>query len=177
MGPRHVLVDESMRSGYLLVAAVVLPENVRATRRGIMDLVEPGQRRLHMVKQSEPRKRAVLQRLTDLGVTAALYQAGQDYKTNIARRRACLEKLVVDAVADGAVRLCLETATGVDERDQRQLVELTRRLRVHDTLVYEHAHASSEQLLAAPDAIAWAWTKGGEWKRRASPLVTSVIVV
>lgn len=177
MGPRRMLVDESMRNGYVLVAAVVLPEDVAATRRGIQDLVERGQRRLHMVKESEPRKRLILQRLVDLGVSATLYSAGPDHKTNIARRRACLERLVVEAVASGGARLCLETAAGVDRRDQQQLIELTRRLRCHDLLTYEHTHAGSEPLLAAPDAVAWAWTKGGDWRRRARPLVTSVIEV
>lgn len=177
MALRHVVVDESMRSGYLLVAAVVLPEDVNATRRGIKDLVARGQRRLHMVKESEPRKRLILQRLTDLGVTATLYEAGTDFKTAITRRHACLERLVRDAVASGGARLCLETAVGVDQRDQRQLIELTRQLDCREILTYEHAHASGEHLLAAPDAIAWAWTKGGEWKRRAIPLVTAVVAV
>lgn len=177
MGARHVVVDESMRNGYLLVAAVVMPEDVSATRRGIRDLIGRGQRRLHMVKESDPRKRLILQRLTDLGVTATLYEAGPDHKTNIAQRRACLEQLVIDAVAAGGARLCLETADGVDRRDQQQLIELTRRLRCQDTLTYEHAHASSELLLAAPDAIAWAWAKGGDWRRRVRPLVTSVVAV
>lgn len=177
MGPRHVVVDESMRNGYLLVAAVVMPQDVNATRRGIQDLVERGQRRLHMVKESPPRKRMILQRLTELGVTATLYEAGPNHKTNIERRRACLEQLVVDAVAAGGARLSLETADGVDQRDQQQLIELMRRLRCHDVLTYEHAHAGQELLLAAPDAIAWAWTKGGDWKRRTRPLVTSVVQV
>lgn len=80
MGPRHVVVDESMRNGYLLVAAVVMPQDVNATRRGIQDLVERGQRRLHMVKESPPRKRMILQRLTELGVTATLYEAGPNHR-------------------------------------------------------------------------------------------------
>ncbi|MCC2336489.1 hypothetical protein [Cellulomonas wangsupingiae] len=172
-----MFIDESMRSGYLLVAAVVLPEDVAATRRGIKELVGRGQRRLHMVKESEPRKRLILQRLNDLNVSATLYEAGPDHKTNIARRHACLERLVIDVVETGGARLCLETAAGVDGRDQQQLIELTRRLRCHDKLTYEHAPASREYLLAAPDAIAWAWSKGGEWRRRAAPLVTSVVAV
>lgn len=177
MGARHVFVDESMRSGYLLVAAVVVPDDVGAARRGIKDLIAPGQRRLHMVKESAPRRRLILQRLTDLGLGARIYEAGADHKTNISRRRACLEQLVIDAVAGGDARLCLETAEGVDQRDQQQLIELVRQLGCRDALTYEHAHASQEVLLAAPDAIGWAWAKGGEWKRRARPLVTSVVAV
>lgn len=178
MGPvRHVFVDESMRSGYLLVAAVVLPADISSVRRGIRDLIEPGQRRLHMVKESPPRRRLILQRMADLGLTSTLYEAGPRHGTNIARRRACLERLVVDVVAGGEARGCLETAEGVDHGDRRQLVELTRRLDCHDSLTYMHAHAAQELLLAVPDAIAWAWSRGGEWRRRARPLVSSVVSV
>lgn len=175
---RHVVVDESMRRGYLLVAAVVMPDDVTATRRGVKSLVEPGQRRLHMVKESDSRRRLILQRMADLGCSATLYEAGAGHKSNITRRRACLERLVHDVVDTGAgTRLCLETAEGVDRRDQQQLLELVRRLQCRDILAYEHAHASAEPLLAVPDAIAWAWTRGGEWRRRAQPLVSSVVTV
>lgn len=167
-----------MRRGYLLVGAVVMPEDVAATRRGVKDLIEPGQRRLHMVKESDSRRRLILQRMADLRCRATVHEAGADHKSNITRRRACLERLVHDVVDTGAgTRLCLETAEGVDRRDQQQLLELVRRLGCRDTLVYEHAHASTEPLLAVPDAIAWAWARGGEWRRRADPLVSSVISV
>lgn len=178
MSTRHVVVDESMRGGYLLVAALVMPSDVVAIRRGIRALVQPGQRRLHMVKESDARRRQILQRLTELGCSATVYAATADHKTNIARRRACLDRLVRDISAAGAAtRLCLETAEGVDRRDQQQLVELVRRLQCRDVLTYEHCHASAEPLLAAPDAIAWAWSKGGDWRRRVSPMVTAVVPV
>lgn len=172
-----MFVDECMRAGYVLVAAVVENRDVTRLRRGITDLIEPGQRRIHMVKESPSRRRLILHRLTDLGLSATVYQAGLNHKTNIARRRACLEQLVVDATAVGETRLCMEAADGVDQRDQQQLVELVRRLGCRDALTYEHAPARQEVLLAAPDAIGWAWTKGGEWRRRARPLVTSVVSV
>jgi hypothetical protein len=35
-----------------------------------------------------------------------------------------------------------------------------------DTLRYEHRRAAAEQLLTLPDAIAWCWAKGGDWRRR-----------
>ena len=131
-----------------------------------------------MVKESDPRKRVILQRLTDLGCAATVYQAGSGHRTNIARRRACLERLVQHIAGAGvSTRLCLESADGVDRRDQQQLVELVRRLQCRDVLSYQHTHASAEPLLAVPDAIAWAWSKGGDWRRRAEPLVASVVPV
>jgi len=44
-------------------------------------------------------------------------------------------------------------------------------------LRYEHRRASSEVLLALPDAVAWCWAKGGDWRRRIAPAVTEVRTV
>jgi len=32
----------------------------------------------------------------------------------------------------------------------------------------------AEQLLAVPDAVAWCWVRGGEWRRRVDPVVRLV---
>jgi hypothetical protein len=84
-------------------------------------------------------------------------------------------QLVVDTTNAAGGHLHLETAEGVDERDRRELVEIVRDLGCRDAVTYRHLHASHEPILAAPDAIGWAWTKGGEWRDRARPLVTSLI--
>ncbi len=55
--------------------------------------------------------------------------------------------------------------------DRRQLYALAREAPL---LRYEHRRASAEQLLAIPDAIAWCWAKGGHWRRRIQPAVTTV---
>jgi len=38
-------------------------------------------------------------------------------------------------------------------------------------LNYEHRRAATEQLLALPDAIAWCWANGGDWRRSIDPVV------
>lgn len=58
--------------------------------------------------------------------------------------------------------------------DNQRLIEFTREARCQDTLCYEHRRAASELLLAAPDAVAWCWAKGGDWRRRIEPIVTDV---
>jgi len=39
---------------------------------------------------------------------------------------------------------------------------------------YVHRKPSTEPLLAIPDASAWSWAKGGDWRRRIDPLITDV---
>ncbi|HEY3438393.1 MAG TPA: hypothetical protein VGK35_11970 [Actinotalea sp.] len=173
----HVYVDEARRDGYLLVAAVVAPHQATDLRRDVRALVMPGQRRIHAFKESPARRRLILDRFTELGFTATLYEASGVYKTDWQRRAACLERLVTDVAEVRDARLCLETADGVDQRDRQQLIGLTRELGCRDTLTYEHQHAAQEPLLAVPDMIGWAWTRGGDWKRRADPMVTHLVIV
>jgi hypothetical protein len=58
--------------------------------------------------------------------------------------------------------------------DNQHLIEFTRAAGCRDTLRYEHRRAASELALAIPDAIAWCWAKGGNWRRRIEPIVTNV---
>lgn len=52
-----------------------------------------------------------------------------------------------------------------------------RELGCQDDHVYRHHRAHEEPLLALPDAIAWSWHRGGQWRKRVEPLVTAVKVV
>jgi hypothetical protein len=42
-------------------------------------------------------------------------------------------------------------------------------------MTYRHATAHEEPLLWLPDAIAWAVGRGGDWRRRAEPLLEKVV--
>lgn len=171
-----VVVDESKAKGYLLVAACVLPADVVAARKQLRELIMPRQSRVHMKTESAPRRREILTALERLEVQATIYRAGASYRTDIARRRACLERLVGD-IAGTCERLVLESDETQDQRDRRDLIELIRAAGCHGTLSYDHLRATSEPLLAIPDAVAWAWARGGDWRRRVTPLVRLVIQV
>jgi hypothetical protein len=58
--------------------------------------------------------------------------------------------------------------------NNQRLIEFTRAAGCRETLRYEHRRAASEMLLAVPDAVAWCWAKGGDWRRRIEPVVTDV---
>ena len=58
--------------------------------------------------------------------------------------------------------------------DNQHLIEFTRAAGCRATLRYEHRRAPTELALAIPDAIAWCWAKGGDWRRRIEPVVTNV---
>jgi len=106
-----VFVDETKRRGYLLVASAVVPSDLDATRRMLRGLVLPGQRRLHMKDESDPRKRSIATAIAVSGVHATIYDAGQRYRTEWERRQACLTSLVADAAQRGDAMLIWSRTT------------------------------------------------------------------
>ena len=69
--------------------------------------------------------------------------------------------------------LVLEQDDTLVVSDRRLLYRPTREAGCPD-LRCEHRRAAVEQLLPLPDAIAWCWAKGGDWRRRIEPVVTDV---
>lgn len=173
----HVFVDETKRRDYLLVASVIVPAKLEVLRKVVRELVLPGQRRLHMKNESDPRKRAIAAAIVETGLVATVYDAGRRYRTERDRRAACLQALVVDTAGRGDAMLVLEQDDTLLSWDNQRLVEFTRAAGCRETLRYEHRRAAAEPLLALPDAIAWCWAKGGDWRRRVAPVVTGVRTV
>jgi len=88
----HVFVDETKRRGYLLATGVVLPDDLDAVRRVLRGLVLPGQRRLHMKDESDPRKRSIATAISVSDVQATIYDAGRRYRNEAyAARLACAQ--------------------------------------------------------------------------------------
>lgn len=168
----QLFLDETKRRDYLLVAAAVPPGDLQPARRLLRGLVLPGQRRLHMNAESDPRRRVIADAVLASGITAVVYDAGRRYPTERDRRRACLHAVVRDAAANGDSVLVLEQDDTLLDFDRRQLYQAVRDAGCADTLRYEHRRAATEQLLAVPDVIAWCWAKGGHWRHRIEPAVT-----
>ncbi len=174
MNGGHAFADETKHRGYLIVAVVVPPEELASARRAVRALVLPGQRRLHMKDESDPRRRAIAAAIVASGVRATVYDAGLRHRNERERRAACLYALIHDCADRGDSFLVLEQDETLRSWDSQCLIEFTRAVGCRDSLRYEHRHAASELLLALPDAIAWSWAKGGHWRRRIQPVVTDI---
>jgi hypothetical protein len=61
----------------------------------------PGQRRLHMKKESAARRGAIVDAITSAQLTATVYNAGRFGRHELDAREACLRAMVADAVAAG----------------------------------------------------------------------------
>ena len=85
---------------------------------------------------------------------------------------ACRRKIIAELVAAG-LRTRIYVARGRDEAVRRRTVLGPRPSAAG--LEYEHLRAREEPLLWVPDAVAWCYGAGGDWRRRVSPLVDAVI--
>lgn len=164
-----LFVDESKSKGYTMVAAVVVSGDAAELRREIRKLVLPGQRRIHFTSESDQRRRAILGRLTQLGVQAQVFHC--DTNSDVIGREACLVELVAHAAENSHERIVLERDESIDKSDRRILFREVQRHELSERLSYALEQAHQEPLLWIADAIAWSYTKGGDWKRRAELLI------
>ena len=171
MSARHLFVDETKRRDYLMVASAHIVTDVAPLRRSLRELLLPNQRYLHMKDERDSRKRQIVRAIVVAGVQATVYRAGAEYRTEKQRREACLRRLVSDNARAGETVVVFDQDDSLLSWDNQRLIEFTRAEDCRDSFRYEHKTASAELLLAVPDAIAWCWAKGGEWKARIRPAV------
>jgi hypothetical protein len=170
---QHVFVDETKARGYRLVAGVLVPADLDPLRKTLRRLILPRQHRLHMAKESDPRRKLIAAAILDSGVQGTVYDAGQRHANELRARAACLGGLVADLDPQRASLIVLEQDDSMVAWDLRQLYALARG-HGNASLRYEHRRAGAEQLLAIPDAIAWCWARGGHWRRLIEPAVKEV---
>ncbi len=171
----HVFIDESVRQSYALCAVWVANSDVNETRRSIRPMCRPGQRRLHFSKEQDSRRRHLLTAFASLPIHARIFVArGRP----VAARRWCLEQFVREAVTEfphrRVDRIAIECRRPVEDDWDRRVIygEL---LRLDAELPYEHLRAHEDPMLWASDAIAWAYTAGGEWRSRIDNMLDKVV--
>jgi hypothetical protein len=122
-GGRHVFVDESKARDYLLASTILDAADVAPARRVVRSLVLPGQNRLHMTKESDGRRRVILDAIEQLPAETVIHRAPRDGRSEIERRRACLDTLVVELVTSGCTSLCLERDETLERQDRQWIME------------------------------------------------------
>lgn len=172
----HVFVDETKARGYVLAAAVVLPDDLAALRKLVNSLRLPRQRRIHFQSENDARRKVILNALISANVCVTIYDASSHPDVRQARD-AAMTRLVDDIARIGAAMLVVETddqALASDRAIIRSRAEMAGCL---ETLRYAHMRAFEEPLLAIPDAVAWSWAKAGTWRRHAGRLISAEIRV
>jgi len=117
----RVFVDETKHRAYLMLAAVLLPADVAPLRRAMRGLVLPGQRRVHMRKESAPHRRLIADTIVRSGITAVIFDARDTYPNELDARQACLQGVIAYADDAGVTRLVLEQDDPLLAWDARRL--------------------------------------------------------
>lgn len=171
-------MDESKRRDFVLVAGALLPGDLSSARQQIKALYLPGQRSIHTVNEKAGRQRKILRTISALDVQVTIYAAKKgEYKTELLAREKCLAALVDDVVSQGCSNLCLDRDETLAARDRKLIQGHLVRSNYKDRLQYTHDKATHEPLLLIPDAIAWAWPQGGQWKALCAGVIGQVIRV
>lgn len=136
-GP-HVFLDESKEHGYVVVATLVLLNDLRWTRKRINELKMPGQRRVHFTTERDSRRREILEVIVATGARIRIYDAGRHGKDQRSARRACLDAVVDDLAVLKSEMLVVERDDSVIEADRRWLYERVRVAKCSSTLRYFH---------------------------------------
>jgi hypothetical protein len=158
----HTFVDENKTRGLLMAAATCPAASVKPNRKALTGLLLTGQRRIHFQKESPARQRKILAAITELDFHVVLYAAP---RTDAASRRRCLTAIVHQA-ASATERLVVERDESLLDFDRQTLYQAVRTAGCVDTLQYQLLAPHLDPLLWVPDAVVWAWAKGGEWREQ-----------
>lgn len=169
----HIFVDETKRRDYVMVAVCVPGDDLGETRAVVRRLLQPGQHHLHMKDESNGRKKSIARALVAANLRATVYDAGRRHRNQVLARAACLSAIIDDAAASDVESLIvLDQDETLIQFDRRLLYRSVHAIgREHD-LHYQHRRSNAEQLLGIPDAFAWCWARGGQWRSLIRPAVT-----
>jgi len=171
---RLTYLDGSVRAGrYLLAAAETNAHGAIQVRRALGDLVLSGQRRLHFKSESHARRRVILDSIVELPVSVTVLTCRG--LGEAASRRLLLGALTrLIQTDERESTLFIERVDGSVALDQAAITSARRR---EPVLTWHHLAPHEDPALWVSDAIAWAVGAGGEWRRRAEPVVADVVVV
>jgi hypothetical protein len=164
----HAFVDESARRvDYLICAATLSVRDLGSSRTTLRNLRARGQRRLHFADESDPRRRKILSAMAELETETIIYMTR--HRDQVRARAAILETMVPQLRERGVRRLLLDARQGQDQRDRATIYQAVGSS-PDPEFSYDHQPSASEPLLWIPDAVAWAWGRGGHWQTRVKDL-------
>jgi hypothetical protein len=167
--PATLFVDESLHRGLRLAAVRVEFGDLRRARARTRDQLPAGTRRLHFVKENDANRRRAFAAITSLDLEHLIVE-GPPARRPEDQRAEALRVVVSWALERGVERIVLERDENSVDLDRRIIRDTLRSAGRPDAIEYVHLAAPAEPLLWIPDAVVWAWSRGGEWRKRAEAL-------
>lgn len=165
-------VDESTAKRYRLCLVAIPSSDLKATRIELQKLRLKGQTRIHMAKESEARQKEILKKMLELESWKCLIlQIKTPGVTNTEARKTLFLLASVHKLWTSIKHIVIEESNEVD-RD-RQILTWIKRQTKRD-FEFEFARASQNECLWIADALAWAYSKGGDFRKMVSSRVELV---
>jgi hypothetical protein len=126
-----------------------------------------------MSEASKSQRRNYISAIEELEISARIYVASIGYEKLEARpRERCLKSVFQDYAKSKSITI---ESGSVDHLD-RNLINrfVSEGIRFPKVV---HVEPNREPLLWLPDIIAWAYGRGGEWKRSVEPQIEKVLIV
>jgi hypothetical protein len=159
----YAFIDESQAGRYRLCVVAVQQSQLTEIRSSLESLRLPGQRRIHMSKESDRRKSQICQLISKLpGWDSIVIESGPKKRITpetrqelflLAAQHPLWNKIQVVVVEDSNERM----------RDRRTLSWLNKY--GDHKFDYRFEKPSQESCLWLADVIAWSMSKGGAWKK------------
>ncbi|WP_421083702.1 hypothetical protein [Rothia nasimurium] len=173
MQATHVFIDESKNKDYLLITTLMVHGDLSIARKKLRSLLLPGQERFHMKNERDSRRKELLSLIKTLNINVVIYRAttSSPRRSQVEARADVLRAFLSDSLNTSVRNVCLESDETMDARDRQVIAQFLHRHNAVHEIRYQHLPAKSEILLCIPDAVGWAWNRGGEWKKMITPIV------
>lgn len=159
---KWAFTDESWRkSTYLLATVVIETGAMNAARSEVTAFLRGSQRRIHMTKESDGRRRQFLDLIESLELDAVAV-VGTTAGTSMPDARRPLIAETAGELADrGVANWLIESVNQVQDGLDRELIaNRFSRLSPRPRTQYDHRPAHTEPLLWVADGLAWAVARG-----------------
>ncbi|MFM6966568.1 MAG: hypothetical protein ACKOWI_04295 [Rhodoluna sp.] len=163
----ELFLDESKAKNYVFIGILVAEVEAPRVRKRVAALKLPRQRSVHFVKESDSRRRKLLQDFKSIGFTAVKFEC-EEKNQKLAREK-CVKAVASFAIREGISRLVFELDESSLSNDEKWLKEAIQTSRAE--LGFRHQARNEEPLLWVADAVAWCDARGGDWKQRISSLI------
>lgn len=158
-----IAVDESKAKGYLLVLAELEIDAAPEIRKSLNRLRNKGQTTIRFSTEDDSRKRQILGAMKHLDVEWTIISV-KGLSEPVAREL-CLQQLVDELNEGKNYSIVLDRDESYVSFDKKVIRNSLLRRELTKAVQYRHDEPNLEKLLWLPDAIAWSYARGGNWRR------------
>lgn len=148
-------IDESKANDYILAMVVAKPSVAIALEKKLLELRMPGQRRIHFAKESDQRRRMILDQIAKFDISVYYFVSSE--KNELVARKYCLNIASSLAATLGVNLFCVE-------REESMLYSDKILLSRHSSkFLFQLLEPHQRPGLWSADALAWAKFRGGKY--------------